>query len=630
MNDSNKKEIEPIIEQKNVIEHPAEQKNVIEHPTEQKNIIEHPAEQKNVIEHPTEQKNVIEHPTEQKNVIEHPAEQKNIIEHPAENFNMVIPPRKPVNPIMKDHAPYFLRLTFIYAICFAFSFYRNFIGITYPLITIVTLFVCGLFLKKNNILWKKQNWWYMIGCVLLGISTVFTTNIFVIFFNTVGILLLITVFMIRQVYNDTNWSLGQYICNILFLYLCMIPEVASPFIHFANQFKESKKGEVKSKNGKYILIGILIGFPMVLIIIELLSSADQIFSEVVGNLFHKFWIQILFSPNVFLVIFLLFLGFFGIYCFLSALTLNNMPEWKQHRNKKNPITAITFLSMITFIYLMFCGIQMIFLFTGGKLLPDGYTYAEYAHQGFFQLLFLCMFNLILVVSCIAIFELNKVLKMLLLVFSGCTYIMIASSAYRMLLYIGVYHLSFLRVLVLWFLAMLVFLLAGIMINIVKENFQLFRYCMVIVSSFYLLFSFGRVDYFVASYNVVQMGENISYVDLVYLTNLSMDTTPILKQFDFEHENCPKSENYSEDVNNSNTENPTESISNDFNDTERESRQSYYFTGCKKCRLEWKFQKILDSTENMNLRTFHFSKYIARKIAKEYFDTNYFVTSKDFN
>ena len=179
---------------------------------------------------------------------------------------------------------------------------------------------------------------------------------------------------------------------------------------------------------------------MLFAVVWLLSSADQIFSKLVGSIFRNLWSQVIFSPNVFLVVFLVALGFFGIYCFLSALTLNNMPQWKQKKPKKNPLTAVTFLSMVTAVYLIFCTIQMLFLFTGGKLLPREYTYAEYAHQGFFQLLFVCLFNLALVVLCLAVFQQNKLLKVLLLVFSGCTYIMIASSAFRMALYLSLIHI----------------------------------------------------------------------------------------------------------------------------------------------------------------------------------------------
>lgn len=72
----------------------------------------------------------------------------------------------------------------------------------------------------------------------------------------------------------------------------------------------------------------------------------------------------------------------------------------------------------------------------------------------------------------------------LLVISMCTYVMIASAIYRMLLYVGQYHLTFLRVLVLWFLAMMVILMAGVVALIFNRVFAV-QYCLVTVSVFYL-------------------------------------------------------------------------------------------------------------------------------------------------
>ena len=42
--------------------------------------------------------------------------------------------------------------------------------------------------------------------------------------------------------------------------------------------------------------------------------------------------------------------------------------------------------LVAVLYVIFCGIQIIYLFGGGGELPAGVTYAEYARQGFFQLL----------------------------------------------------------------------------------------------------------------------------------------------------------------------------------------------------------------------------------------------------
>ncbi len=511
---------------------------------------------------------------------------------------------------MRRNAPYFLGMALIYSVCFATAFYRNYIGITFPLITAATLLVCWLFLKKNEIPWKKSNWLYIVTCMLLGITTVLTANVFVIFFNTVGILLMITVFMMRQMYDDTGWNFGQYLLNVLFLYLNMIPELAAPFIHWVNYRKGHKREGKKNQKVKYILLGVVIGLPMLFVVVELLSSADQIFSQVIGKMSHRLFGQVIFSPNVFLVILLMVLGFFGIYSFLSALSLNNMPQYQSGGTKKNPLTAITFISMVTVVYVIFCGIQILFLFTGGMLLPEAYTYAEYAHQGFFQLLFVCLFNLVLVGVSMAVFDVNRVLKLLLLLCCGCTYIMLASSAFRMILYIRTYHLSFLRVLVLWFLAMLAVLLAGVAVTVVNRKFKLFRYCVAVVAVSYLVFSFGKPDVLVAEYNIAQMGEDISFDDLEYLAGLSVDTVPALSRYRFEHQGCGQGAgNYVKKYD-------YYTSPGDWFYGEREGKVP---DGCRRCLLNKTLHHVLKDTEHMGVRTFHLSKYLARRAAVEYWN-----------
>ena len=179
---------------------------------------------------------------------------------------------------------------------------------------------------------------------------------------------------------------------------------------------------------------------------------------------------------------------------------------------------------------MFAGIQIFGLFLGKLQLPKGYTYAQYAREGFFQLLAVSIINLILVLACMNLFRESKVLKVILTVMSLCTYIMIASSAVRMIMYINTYDLTFLRILVLWTLGLLALLFLGIMINIFKERFPLYRYSIVIVTVLYLVLSFSHPDYIIASVNT-----NKSNVDYYYLNTLSADAAPVLIPYIYEND-----------------------------------------------------------------------------------------------
>ena len=528
-------------------------------------------------------------------------------------------------PVLKEHVIYFFTACILYAILFAIAFYRNYLGITFPIITMATIVLCLLFLKKAQIPVKKRSLTYAAAAMLLGISNFLTANSIIVFFNTIGILILLTVFMLGQLYDDRQWTPGRYICNILFFYLCMIPELAAPCIHAGNYIRKirMKNQEETNKTVKYIICGILLGIPMVCFAVWMLSSADAIFSDYVGKVFQSFLSKIADTPNIFLILFLLILGFFGMYTFLSALTLNNMPRETTDREKRNPIVAITFLLMVTAVYLVFCGIQVIFLFTGGAVLPEGYTYAEYARQGFFQLLFVCVFNFVLVTVCVSMFQKNKYLWMILLIFSGCTYVMIASSALRMLLYISVYHLTFLRVLVLWFLAMLAVLMAGVVAQIFKPDFAMFPYSMAVVTGFYLVFSFAKPDYWIARYNVAHMENEISVQDMWYLTCLSPDAAPVLKDISQKHCHEPEqkeSEQYKSEQYKS-EQNELEQGYYDEDSAELlygEGSVGEYIPNCAACQLESYFHNIQNSCGKMGVRGFHLSKYQALKAAEEYF------------
>ena len=195
---------------------------------------------------------------------------------------------------------------------------------------------------------------------------------------------------------------------------------------------------------------------------------------------------------------------------------------------------------------------MVYLFAGYGTLPEGYTYAQYARQGFFQLLFICLMNLVIVLIGLGFFRESRVLKGILLVISLCTFVMIASSAYRMLLYISVYQLTFLRIFVLWALLVIALLMAGIVGKTLRNAFPLFRYGLFVISCCYLVLSFGQPDYWIARYNISayvkqekemasaagQAGEENAAeqagesrggytVDTWYLRNLSADAAPVI-------------------------------------------------------------------------------------------------------
>ena len=169
------------------------------------------------------------------------------------------------------------------------------------------------------------------------------------------------------------------------------------------------------------------------------------------------------------------------------------------------------------------------------------TWAQYARQGFFQLLAVCVINLAVVAVCLFGFRKNRALQILLTAVCAMTYVLIASSAWRMYLYIRQYSLTFLRLMVLWALLVMAVIFAGTMIAVWKRDFELPRFWLIAVTFLYLIPAFGRPDYWIASYNVSREAntqESVMYsqddddalptaADYSYLRGLSADAAPVL-------------------------------------------------------------------------------------------------------
>ena len=137
---------------------------------------------------------------------------------------------------------------------------------------------------------------------------------------------------------------------------------------------------------------------------------------------------------------MILIGFIGSYAFFSALCSGRVDEEEEVKRKYyNPLVGITFTGILAGIYVLYAGIQVVYLFLRvGSRLPEGVTYAEYARGGFWQLLFVSALNFIIVILCLYIFKENKILNIILTIVCSCTFIMLISATYRMLLYIGAY------------------------------------------------------------------------------------------------------------------------------------------------------------------------------------------------
>lgn len=480
---------------------------------------------------------------------------------------------------MEDQFVYFGGMSLLYGGVFAFCLYKNVMGVTALCCVVATIIFSLLFLKKIDLVIKKQTGQYFAGMLLLGFANCITVNEFFIFFNWIGTILLLVMALLHQFQKDEEWGFQTYVVRILCLFGRTIVSVIQPFKQTAAYIK-TPNGE-KKKTVAAVLAGLLMSLVFLAVVLPLLVQSDMIFASYFKTFFRRIHFGTLFGIGG-----MILLGSVLCYSFFRALCVQKAPEEKESKeNRVNAVIGITFTAVLAVVYVLYCGIQIWNLFMGmQKGLPEGITYSQYAHAGFWQLLVVSIINFITVLICMQLFRKHNLLKGLLTVLSVCTCIMTISAAYRMILYVQEYQLTFLRILVLWFLAVLALIMCGTIISIYKERFHLFRYIVTVIACSYIALSFARPDTLVAQYNL-EHGEYMNENDVRYLLTMSMDAAPIIAQIDMKRVR----------------------MENDYGENGEVLELEIYNY----------FRKIAKENENIYFRKANYSKIRAKLVADEY-------------
>ena len=440
------------------------------------------------------------------------------------------PPETAAHRVMMERPKAYLLCSVICGFSCALLYCDARAGINVPVFSAIWI-ACIIFSLKSMGLYTRQRVLPpAAGMLLLGLSTAMTSNYDVQCINLAGIILLMAMVLLRSFCQTDRWQFGKYFPAFFQLIFTALSRLPDP----VRCLRRLRNGDGRAPNGKlrYVLLGLAVSLPLAFVVVGLLVSADAVFGMMVERaLSFDFDLGngVLTSIKA---LWLFALGFFGLFCSLAGQAQSPVDSSVKETKRREPVTAITFVSVLAAIYLIFCSVQIIYLFIGRDGgLPEGFTYAGYARRGFFQLLFVSMLNAVLVVFCSWKFRDSRILRALLTLVSACTYILIASSAYRMLLYVYVYGLTFLRLLVLWFLGVLAVLMAGIVLSLYLREWNLFRFTCCVCLSLWLVFSFAKPDRIAARYNLERFGVTDDTVRLT-LYELSLDAVPVMAGCDY--------------------------------------------------------------------------------------------------
>ncbi|MBO7474688.1 MAG: DUF4173 domain-containing protein [Ruminococcus sp.] len=308
--------------------------------------------------------------------------------------------------------------------------------------------------------------------------------------------------------KETDRYLPFAMCKALFEY---------PFSHFGKQWAVTQDRLSKTRAGsnvKYILTGLLITVPVTAVVAALLMSADDGLMNILSGIYEK-----VFSLEMCDIIEqLIFAVPFSMYLF-------GMLYANAHRSKIKPLeeqgciqklygvrfisnlvmyTAVTPLCILYVLFFISQANYFLSAFSGS--LPEGYTYADYARQGFFELCAVAVINLAVLCG-ISLFskktgrEKPAALKIYSVVLSVFTIILIATAMSKMVMYIYNYGLTELRVYTSWFMVLLALVFVLIIIKQFRYDMKFTKRLSAVFVVMFAVLCFSRPESVIARYNI---------------------------------------------------------------------------------------------------------------------------------
>lgn len=274
---------------------------------------------------------------------------------------------------------------------------------------------------------------------------------------------------------------------------------------------------LKSKANKNVVIGILMALPVLAAVIPLLASSDAAFENLVKTAFKNI------GTGIGKIIIAAVIAFLLIVYAVSNKYSAQAAKAPSVSRRLNPAVSVSFLSVISCVYLVFLFSQLAYFFSAfSGVLPQGYTYSasEFARRGFYEMAAVCIINTALL-SAVAVLTKKspqkvlravKALSLFIMLFSA---LLLAISAAKMGLNISIFGLTKNRLLAAFGVVLIFFA-----IHLLAPKVPYMQPVIIICSAIFIAFAYFNSDNAIVKYNIAKYESGaISSIDGYYLSNL---------------------------------------------------------------------------------------------------------------
>ncbi len=398
-------------------------------------------------------------------------------------------------------------------------FFGKEIGFSMLLFVVPISYYIVSILERNNKVKNKNSKILLIPIIILSGTYLIYNNSF---FNRVNLIVIpiLIIIMILNLLTDKLMpkTLLEKILDIIIEPFAYIGETMSELknnLSIKFNIKQNKETNQSSNN---IFKALCITIPIVIVIVAILASADSVFNNMIFNILNVFtniFSSIDFSGFIIRLILIICIFIYLSSFFYNITKYEEEPVLENYTNESKKIESMTLkmvLTALNIVYLIFCIIQINSLF----MQKTNINYADYARQGFFQLMIVSIINLIVILIAKKYGEENNkyinFMEILMIIF---TLIIIVSSAVRMYFYEQAYGYTLLRLLVYCVLLTEAILLIPTILYILNKHRNLIKTYFTIIVVMYIGMNIINFDAIIANRNINRYIET-GKIDLEYL------------------------------------------------------------------------------------------------------------------
>lgn len=190
----------------------------------------------------------------------------------------------------------------------------------------------------------------------------------------------------------------------------------------------------------------------------------------------------------------------------SRMTAENCERGLQKTKILPQLTALVAVIPLVFLYVVFFISQWKYYVSGFTgILPEAFSHAEYARQGFFELCSVSVINLLIIVSIAFFIKQGKngsavVLKIVATVFCLCTLVLISTAVAKLVMYIDYYGLTPRRIYAMWLMVLIAVIFLLIALGQFLRKMKVVAACFAVAIVMFAGLSVCNVNALCARYN----------------------------------------------------------------------------------------------------------------------------------